>query len=248
MQVLLRCSCKLRALTTSLIKANEASQEMKSSLLTNLHHHYRHMAAQAHAINLMTSKFEIYDKKIYPKEELPEDSNVLNLLIKGFPMSLVIEPIEVIQCLEDIKVIFRPQLLEMNVNFSIKGRKKITMNLDKIIFEVVLHNIFNLIMKRFLNHRTFTIEFKERESLEICFSDNGDEVTCGLESIHRKTLENILCLERETLQDLINWLGWTINFQTIEGVINIIKLSIPKNNDEAIDCNSTQGNVVRLFE
>jgi hypothetical protein len=163
-------------------------------------------------------------------------------------MPIVSEPIEVIQCLDNVTVIFRPQLLEMNVNFSIKGRTSTNIDLDKTIFEVILHNIFNIIMKRFLSNRTFTIELKESKALELSFSDNGDDVICGLESIHQNILDSILCLEREKLQDLINLLGWTINFQNVAGTINIITLSIPINNGDAVDCNSNQENVVKLFE
>lgn len=56
-------------------------------------------------------------------------------------------------------------------------------------------------------------------------------------------MDNILCLEKDKLEDFINWLEWKIDFQIDNDSFSIIKLSIPRTGD-----NIGHKNVINFFD
>ena len=145
-------------------------------------------------------------------------------------MRAVNEKVDIVQCLKNIKTIFLSQLTEMNVQFEMRGRICSQISLDKTLFEIVLFNIFQIIIDRFIENNSFKIDLRDNSSIEIRFQDNGYDIKNRICSAnHNLNIDNILFLGKDRLQNLINELGWMIIFQQKEGSLNTIILSIPKN-------------------
>lgn len=212
----------------------ERSQQKIQLLLCCLHANYRETAACAQAINKMTSNLTLdkvgYDEHMNQIHQMSQDSSIiLNRLVNGFPTRVADEKVDIVQCLENIKMIFLPQLTEMSIQFEMKGKIQSPISLDKTLFEIVLHNIFQIIIDRFIENNTFKIDLRDNSSIEILFRDDGYDIKNRICSAnHNLDIDNILFLGKTQLQDLINGLGWIITFQGDGESLNTIVLSIPK--------------------
>ena len=221
----------------SLSRLKETSQQKVQDLLCCLHSNYRETAARAQVINKMTSTLSLnksdhnmLDHMDQIHQMSQDNSVILNRLITGFPMRAVNEKVDIVQCLKNIKTIFLSQLTEMNVQFEMRGRICSQISLDKTLFEIVLFNIFQIIIDRFIENNSFKIDLRDNSSIEIRFQDNGYDIKNRICSAnHNLNIDNILFLGKDRLQNLINELGWMIIFQQKEGSLNTIILSIPKN-------------------
>lgn len=233
----------------NLLKLKDFSQREILLLVERLLTNYQQMAGQAQAINKMTSKLisEAAENNEQMKEilKVSEDSNaVLTFLINGFPMKAVEESVDILKCLENIKMIFLPKITEMSVQFKIKGEIKSPVHFDKTIVEIVLHNIFYIIIDRLAMNSTFEIELKDQDSMGIIFRDNGyDLMGKSHWARQHQNMNNIFFMDKKRLQNFISWLGWKILFKTEED-LNIIELSIPR----ALKNDAINSNVINLFD
>lgn len=210
---------------------------------------YHQMATQAQSTTILTSKLiaEEADNNKSLKEihaASKESTKALGQLIKGYPNTEVEESIPVLQSIENIKKIFLPEIIERNIILEIKGKVKTLPYIDKLTFEIVLHNIFHMIMSRLGQNNLFKINLKESNSLEIIFHDNGYDIEpkpYKLKNIH--DYEDILRLTISGLRDFTNYLGWEISFQK-ENSLNSVRLFIP----QAFQENFLTSNVVNLVD
>lgn len=232
-----------------LAKLNEQSKQAIYSLFTNLQDRYRKMAAQAHGINEITSKMILQEagneKLMKDVHGISQESNtILRRLVSGFPMREIEEPIDIFQSLEKLKTIFLPEMTKLSVALEIKGKIKTPPRFDRTIIEIVLHNIFYMIVDRLSKNSTFKIEVRGENPIQIIFYDDGYDVG---EKIHivdnNPKPENVLCLDKNKLKELVGCLGWDISFQGEEDFLNSVTLTIPAVLDEQM----LPSNVVNLF-
>lgn len=232
-----------------LAKLNESSKQAIYSLFTNLQDRYRKMAAQAHGINEITSKMILQEagneKLMKDIHGISQESNtILRRLVSGFPMREIEEPIDIFQSLEKLKIIFLPEMTKLSVTLEVKGKIKTPPRFDRTIIEIVLHNIFYMIVDRLSKNSTFKIEVRGENPIRIIFYDDGYDVGEKIHIIDNNPKpEDILCLGKNKLKELVGCLGWDISFQGEEDFLNSVTLTIPAVLNEQM----LPGNVVNLF-
>lgn len=238
------------AFSQNLLEIKDESTTYTNFLFTHLQERYRQMARQAYAINKLTSQL-ISENSSNPKSMKDihsisqESSVILRQLASGYVMREVEETINILCCLENVKAIFLPQLIEKNIKLEIKGNPQNSLIEDNLIFELVLHNIFHTIMERVDEDNLIKIEIKDEGPLQLTFYDNGYDVGDRLQKFDMIYVpENILCLEKKRLRKFIGHLGWSLSFQKEEGLMNSITLLIPRD----INKQTLSDNVVSLFD
>ena len=237
-------------ISRNLLKLKDQAKKGTALLLNTIQDRYRQMAAQAQSIHILTSKLIAEeagnDKLLNEIHSVSKDSTtVLARLIDGYPAKEIEEEIDVLHSIEVIKMIFLPELIERNITFEIKGKIKTLPSIDKLTFEIILHNIFHIVMGRLNKNNLLKIELKEKNSLQIIFYDNGYNIEEKLHIVkNSRDLEDILRLGRNRLREFTNYLGWELLFQSGKGSLNSIKLSIP----QAFQKKSFPSNVVSLFD
>ncbi len=236
--------------TKNLLNLEEKAQKNRDLLFNNLQERYRQMASRAQAINTLTAKLisedESNDGLMKEIHTISQESNiVLRRLINGYPMKEIEENIDILESIKHIKTIFLPKLIERNVQFEIIGKIQKFPIVDKIILEIVLHNIFHIVMGRLLKDNVFKIEFKGQDPLQITFYDNGYDIEEKIRSVKNNAeSENILCLSKKGLGEFISYLGWNVYFQNEGALLNSITLSIPLVFNEKI----IPQNVIKLLD
>lgn len=214
-----------------------------------LHGRYRQMMTQVKSINIVMSKLISedagQDKLLREIGTISRESiSILDKLIRGYPAKESDEAIDVLKSIETIRNIFLPEIVEKNITFEVNGQIKKAPFIDRLTFEIVLHNIFHLVMGRLNKHNSFEIDLKESESLEITFSDDGYDIEAKLHQVknHQERVD-IFRLTKQNLKDFIAYLGWEIEFQSPENAFNTIKFTIPR----AFQSGSFSDNVINLF-
>ena len=233
----------------NLVKRREHSQKAKHLLTNGLGERYRQMAAQAQAINMWTSQLilEVAQndhllEKIHSVSQ--EGTSVLRQLVNGFPMKFIEEEIDILERIENIKEIFTPEMMEKNINFEIRGKVKKQPRVDKIIFEIILHNIFHTIVDRLSKNGVLIIEFKKDNPHQIHFYDSGYDVGPKIQLVKDSLPEDILCLSQSRLEEFTSYLGYKLSFENTGILANTIRLTFPFILEES-ECPS---NVVPLFD
>lgn len=232
------------------LKLKENSRKETKLLMTTLEERYRQMAGQAQAINLLTSKLILEeaknDKLLKEIHAISQESNtILRKLVNGYPIRGMEEGAHVSDCLDRIKAIFLPEIIEKNVRVEILGNIKTYLSIDRLAFELVLYNVFQLVMDRCIKNNRFKIELKEEDFPQITFYDDGYDIEEKLHKINNKPpQDSILCLDKKRLRDFIGYLGWEVSFQNEGTLSNSIKLSIPP----AINESAFPSNVVNMFD
>lgn len=237
------------AASKNLIKRREHSQKELHLLKVFLTDRYRHMAGQAQAINMWTAQLILEEaqndhllKKIHSISQ--EGTSVLRQLANGFPMKFLEEEIDVIECIEDIKEIFLPEMIEKNINFEIKGRIQKFPWTDKVIFKIILHNIFYIVMDRLSKNGMFIIELKKDTPLQISFYDSGYDIGPKIQLVKDPLPpEDVLCLERSRLVEFTSYLNFKLSFESAGILTNTIKLTFPMLLEES----ERPSNVINLF-
>lgn len=218
----------------ALADLKETSKKASFLLMSDLQNRYRHMASQAQSINTVTSKLIAEasgnNKSLKNIHQVSQESTaILRWLANGYPMKETEEYTHLLPSLETIKTIFLPEIKERDIRFEIKGKANIPLSIDRLTFELVLHNIFHIIMGRLNKKNLFKITIKENTHIDLIFYDNGYNIkTTTSKFLNHETPENILFLERNKLRALIACLGWELFFQSERGPLNSIKLSIPR--------------------
>lgn len=234
----------------NLLKLRKTAQKEREQLFTSLQERYRQMAVQAHAINAMTSKLILEeagnDKLLKEIHSVSQESNtVLRRLIDGYPMRGIEENIDVLGCIKNVKTLFLPEIIEKTVKVDIEGQIKASPKIDKVTFELIVHNIFHMIMGRLLKNNTVQIQLKDENPLKIIFYDDGYELGDKLQTAKQESSStNIMCLDQNNLEDFATCLGWEVSFSTAGELSNCIALSIPLEQQ----ANSLPTNVVNLFD
>ncbi|MDI9640446.1 hypothetical protein QM565_32620 [Geitlerinema splendidum] len=237
------------AASKNLAKRREHSQKERHLLKVFLTERYRHMAGQAQAINMWTSQLILEEaqndhllKKIHSVSQ--EGTSVLRQLVNGFPMKFMEEEIDVIECIEDIKEMFLPEMIENNISFEIKGNIQKFPRTDKIIFKIILHNIFHIVMDRLSKNGVFIIELKEDTPLQMSFYDSGYDVGPKIQLIKDPLPpEDILYLENSRLVEFTSYLNFKLSFENTAILTNTIKLTFPMILEER----ERPSNVINLF-
>lgn len=232
-----------------ILKLKKQANTYREHLFAGIQHRYRQMAGQAQAIFKMTSKLildETGNSKLMKEiHSISQESNsVLTRLINGFPMRGVEDNIDILESIENIRGAFLPEMTELNVKFEIKGKLKTFPPIDQAIFEIVLHNIFRVVVDRLASRNVFRIELKTGNPIEIAFYDDGFDVEDKLHSNDDHENENIMCLSKGRLREFITNLGWNITFQKEGELLNSISLFIPA----TVDKKKLPDNVVNLFD
>lgn len=233
----------------NLLKQRELSQKAKHFLTTCIAERYRYMAGQAQAITMTTSELILEEAKndiLYQKLHSisQEGTTVLRQLVNGFPMKFVEEDIDVLKCLETVEEIFLPEMIEKNISFQIKGKILTPPRTDKVIFEIILHNVFHIIMERLTKNGVVIVEFKRSTPLQIHFQDSGYDIDHKIKLIKTSPPpEDILCLEKFRLEEFTSYLGYVLSFENTGALANSIKLTFPLIIDEA----KHPDNVINLF-
>jgi hypothetical protein len=208
------------------------------------------MASEAHAFNVVTSKLIAKEginneniKRIY---QITQESNaILRCIFTGYPLKAIEENIDVAQFVEKIKVVYLPEIFERNVRIKIKNKPKSNAYIDKANLELVLHNVFHLILKRFNQNNRLLIEIKDEDPLQILFQDDGYEVDEHIQKINAGlSAANSLALTKKQLQEYIGILGWEISFKRGRKGWNVVNLSIPHSFKEK----DLPANVVNLLD
>lgn len=234
----------------NLLQLKDHSKKETALLFAALQERYRQMAGQAHAINLLTSKLILEeagkDKLMQEIHSVSQEGNtILRRLIDGYPMRGIEENIDILSCIDDIKALFLPEITEKNVKIEIMGKIKAYPNIDKMIFQIILHNIFHMLMGRLIKKNVIKIDLKDADPLQLIFYDDGYDVENKVYQISNTPgADNILCLDKQKLKEFISYLGWEISFQTEGEFLNSIVLSIPLTIRERI----LPDNVVNLFD
>lgn len=237
------------AASQHLVKLHNLSKCYVDFLFTNLQHRYRQMAGQAQAIYKMTSKLiqdEAGNSKLMQDIHFisQEGNTVLRRLINGFPMRGSEESIDILECIENVKSVFLPEITELNVKFEVKGKLKAVPPLDQAVFEIVLHNIFKMVIERLASRNLFKIELKAGDPLQIVFYDDGFDLEDRIHPNDDPETENVMCLSKSRLKEFITNLGWDVSFQKEGELLNSISLFIP----QAVDKKKLPDNVINLFD
>ncbi len=233
----------------NLSKRREHSLKARDLLRNSLTQRYRQMAGQAQAINMWTSQLILEEaqndhllKKIHHVSQ--EGTTVLRQLVNGFPMKFIEEEIDVLECIHSVKEIFLPQMIEKNVDFKIKGKVEKPPQVDKVIFEIILHNIFHIVMDRLSKEGVFIIDLKKGPPLQIRFHDSGYDIGPKIqlvEGLHPP--EDILCLDQARLEEFTTYLDYKLSFESTSILTNTIKLTFPLVLEES----ERPSNVINLF-
>lgn len=238
-------------LTTSqnLLKRREHSQKTRHFLTNSLTERYRQMAGQAQAINIWTSQLILEEaqndhllKKIHSVSQ--EGTTVLRQLINGFPMKFIEEEIDVLGCIDFVKEIFFPEMIEKNIDFKIKGSIGKSPQVDKVIFKIILHNIFHIVMDRLSKNGLFIIDLKKGTPLQINFHDSGYDVGPKIQLVKDSPPpEDVLCLAQTRLEEFASYLDYKLSFENAGILANTIKLTFPLVLEES----ERPSNVINLF-
>ncbi len=236
-------------ISQNLHKLKDQAKKETSLFSHMLHERYRQMMMQVKSINMVVTKLISedagQDKLLKEIGTISRESiSVLDKLIRGYPAKESEDALAVLKSIETIRNIFLPEFVEKNISFEIKGKLKEAPFIDRLTFEIVLHNIFHLVMGRLNKNNSFEIDLKESESLEIIFSDDGYDIEAKLHQVkNSQEHADIFRLTKYNLKDFIAYLGWEIQFQSPENAFNIIKLTIPR----AFQAGSFSDNVISLF-
>lgn len=219
----------------NLVKFKEQSKEGIHLLFNMVQERYQKMAMRTQAINAVTSNLILEeaenDKLLQKIHDVSQESTlVLRHLMRGFLMKDDAEEVNVIDCLEKIKTIFLPEMITRKSTFEIQEKLKENFLIDKNILEIVLHNIFNMIIDRLNKNNFFKIVITEKDSLQLMFLDNGYDIGERMQKVQpQRAPENILRLQKNELREFICHLGWTLSFQEkSDESLNVIKLLIPR--------------------
>lgn len=174
-----------------------------------------------------------------------EGITVLRQLVNGFPMKFIEEELDLLECLEKVKEIFFPEIIEKNVNIEVKGIIQKPPRVDKVIFKIILHNIFHIVMGRLSKNGVFIIEITKRTPLQLSFLDSGYDIEPKIQLVKDPSPpEDILCLDRLRLEELASFLDYKLSFENTGILTNTIELTLPIFLEES-ECPS---NVVNLFD
>ncbi|MBP9692605.1 MAG: HAMP domain-containing histidine kinase [Alphaproteobacteria bacterium] len=234
----------------NLLKRKETSQKLRGFLISSLNQRYRQMAGQAQAINMWTSQLILEEaqndhllQKIHSVSQ--EGTTVLRQLINGFPMKFIEEEIDVLECIEKVKEIFLPEIIEKNVSVEIKGGIQKLPRTDKVIFKIILHNIFHIVMDRLSKNGIFIIEIGKGSPLQLSFHDSGYDIGPKIQLVKvPPPPEDILRLDRTRLEELASFLDYNFSFENAGILTNTIKLTFPMVLEES----ERPTNVVNLFD
>ena len=237
------------------ITLSRAAYKERARLWHGFEERQRHMAGQILAILNLTEKLitsqgmESARSRAEIHDIFQESLGIAKHLMNGFPMKGREEEIDVLQSLMTLKKIFLPELKERNITVDIKEMSKKKERdppvLDKLIFEIVLHNVFYLVVDRLINKNLLKIEIKASDPLEIIFYDNGYDVRDKIQNaIHTHIDEDILCLGKQRLREFMKYLGWQISFSADKNALNVVKLSFPQHAQDT----ELSSNVVNLFD
>lgn len=218
-----------------LVKLKERSKEGVHRLFNVVQERYQKMAIQAQAINTLISNLILEEAKndtlLQKIHEISHESTlVLRHLVRGFPMKDDEETVDIMECIETIKTIFLPEIITRNSTFEIKGKIKKGFLVDKNILEIVLHNIFYMIVDRLNKNNLFKIVISENDALQLTFFDDGYDVEARKQNLRAPLEESILRLQKKELREFISHLGWQLSFQKKNKSLNVIKLLIPQEN------------------
>jgi hypothetical protein len=216
-----------------LVKLKERSTEEIHCLFSRVQERYQKMAIRTQALTTLTSNLILEEaennnllQKIHDVSH--EGTLVLKYLARGFLMKDEEEPVNVIEALEKIKMIFLPEMIARSSAFEIQGKPKENFLVDKGIFEIVLHNIFHIVMDRLNKNNLFKIVITEDDALQLTFVDDGYDVGDRMQNVNSPIPENILRLQKKELREFSSHLGWTLSFQRENESLNVIRLLIPQ--------------------
>lgn len=234
----------------NLLKREETSRKLRSFLINSLNQRYRQMAGQAQAINMWTSQLILEEaqndhllQKIHNVSQ--EGTTVLRQLVNGFPMKFIEEGIDLLECIERVKEIFLPEIIEKNVSVELKGRIQNSPRVDKIIFKIILHNIFHIVMDRLSKNGVFIIEITKGPPLQLSFHDSGYDIEPKIQLVKDSSPpEDILCLDRLRLEEFASFLDYKLSFENTGILTNTIELTFPILLEES----ERPSNVVNLFD
>ncbi|MBX9786109.1 MAG: hypothetical protein K2Y08_02105 [Alphaproteobacteria bacterium] len=234
----------------NLLKRKEVAQKSRGFLINSLNQRYRQMAGQAQAINMWTSQLILEEaqndhllQKIHNVSQ--EGTTVLRHLVNGFPMKFIEEEIDLLECIEKIKEIFLPEIIEKNVNIEVKGSIQKPPRVDKVIFKIILHNIFHIVMDRLSKNGVFIIEITKGTPLQLSFHDSGYDIEPKIQLVKDPSPpEDILCLDRLRLEGLASFLDYKLSFENTGILTNTIELTFPIFLEES----ERPSNVVNLFD
>ncbi len=236
-------------ISQNLHKLKDQAKKERSLFSHMLYERYRQMMTQVKSINMVMSKLISedagQDKLLKEISTISRESiSVLDKLIRGYPAKESEETIDVLKSIETTQRVFLPELVEKNISFEVKGQLKKAPFIDRLTFEIVLHNIFYLVMGRLNKNNSFEIDLKATESIEIIVSDDGYDIEAKLHQVkNHQEHADIFRLTKHNLKDFIAYLGWEIQFQSPENAFNTIILTIPR----AFQAGSSSDNVINLF-
>ena len=223
---------------------HKAAALKKQQLVEDLQERWGIMATQAYTLqsvvlNLLNT--DTLDKTTLQEAHrlAQEASTLLEKLARGHIQTPMDTTFDAEKSLETIQAVFAPQLTAQHtqINITIKADKRnaspgVVFYGDKLVFEVVLYNIFLHLMARFNKHHTLHIDITP---CTITFRDNG-YVMRPLTPDYREA-HNPLRLNKEDLCDFARHVGWFLVWRNDSKGGNSITLNLsppPMDNAENI--------------
>lgn len=236
-------------MTQNLLKLKNDSEQVKNILLYSVQERYRQMASRASVINNVVSEFILrqYSQDSHMQEVdniLQESNEFLIQLSNNYLMKEQDEIVDIYNSIVSIKQMFLSEIAENNITFEIRRRIKIRVSADPLVLNVILYNIFRIIIHRLSKNNYCKVMFEENEAFEILFQDNGYAIEDKIYLVKDNfTPDNILCLDKISLGKFIRYLGWEITFESGGKLQNSIKLLMPRYVEK-----SSSSNIIPLFK
>jgi hypothetical protein len=215
-------------------------------LIADIQERYRKMATEALAVSRLVPKLlseEAYQSKVIKEiSHISQENNaLLQCLIKGNPRIKREELVDIAEYFEKIYHRFLPEIMEHELIVKVSGRAKGAVMLHKCLLELVLYNLFYRVIDCTMKEGRIKIDFKNNDPIQIIFYDNGCDIEDSTHAQQSKA-EDILNLSKNRLRELVNSLGWRIEFCSAKGPLhNATIFSIPR------PLETDAPNVVNLF-
>ena len=217
-----------------ILKSKNEQEKKIRVLFSEIQKRYRRISAHILGYNRLMAKLFSQEKGVTstsPKifSLLEQSETLLANLSRGNLMMDGEELSDFMDCFAKVYRQFLPEILERKLLIKIKGRLKSPLLLDRLMIEIVLHNLFEKTMNDSLNKGRVHIEIQNTRPVQIMFSNNGwdlEDTLCDIQPARIK--EDLLHMSKKRLQAFASFSGWCISFPEAKRPFhNAILLSIP---------------------
>lgn len=232
---------------SSILQARSQHEKSKEKIFSQIQRRYRHVSAQALSLNLLISKLfsEEWAESKAGKEiqRILDESNVfLRRLVKGQLLPDNDRTVDILQSIQSIRELFEAEIHEKEIQFEVTEGIKESIYFDKVLFDVLLHNLFRCVIKRLMKGGKIRIELSDSLPLQIIFYDNGYDIEAAERAVAGTEADSLFSLSQQEMRGWAVNLGGQLEFQVTEGEFHHKTiLSLPQQLSEM------PSNVVNLF-